>query len=163
MSVASSSIYTYLAAGATIDMGVNGATTPVRFKYTCPAGKFARLQRCLIQLSDGTAATFITFGGITSLTNGCDFGIYDADDNQLLDLTGGLGWKNNGDLEACCYDVRYDTRGALSNVTARWTFTRDVGGPLILEPGQYLGCVVNDNLNTQDEMYIALRGSLDTI
>jgi hypothetical protein len=148
----------------TKNANVNGSVTPVTFKLITEEGPHRNeLYRMVVHIVDAGPLNADDYGGIAGgLVNGLDIGIYNADDSLLLDLLDGLPVKTNSDWGRLCYDVKTLDFGTGTDdaVAVRWTFSKDMGGPIILEEGQYIGVTVNDNLTGLIEHYFTLRGNI---
>lgn len=139
------------------DMHVDGSSTPVIFRYKCPVGFRAFLYRTIIQIQDA-GMTHITYGGLAALTNGVSVCILDSSDVSIADLMGDETIKDNATWRSLCYDADIVTKGALDNLTIRWTFSKDTGGAIMIEPNQSFAIVVRDDLTGLTLHHALVRG-----
>ncbi len=144
---------TYLLNGSSIEMKVNGSVTPVIFKYTVPTGKILLLVRMIIYLSGSTDFADDKFGNQTALTNGVEVAV----DSNVWEI-----WKDNIDLTTCMFDTEgrkvfaKDTK----SIGGRWTFSKEVGGPIELVAGEIISVTINDNLSGLDHFRAKIGGRL---
>lgn len=161
-------IYSFLANGATVNMNVNGAVTPVVFKIQPPAGQVYQLERCILHILDDVAGVKPEdFGGIDGgLTNGCGLHVSTSDDpatDEVLDFFDGLMFKANQDWGRICYDISEFSGGTGANANTafqgRFTLSKS-GQPLFLDGdnSEQLHLEVNDNLTTLVEFTIQVQG-----
>ena len=143
----------YLLDGSTIDMNVDGSSTPVDYKYTVPAGKSLTLERILFYMDDATAFSPTTFGGISALTNGVDV---------IIAGSTIVNWKENEDIVCTCFDfVGYPNFGKESSSGAgRWTMRRSFGEPLIVRAGEEVIFRISDNLTGLTHFRAHIQGRL---
>jgi hypothetical protein len=153
-------IYEHLANSAgSHDMNVDGSVTPVQFFYQCPANHRAFLYRVIVQIQD-TGMTHITYGGLAALANGLAVDILDSSDTSINDFTGGEPIQDNATWRSLCYDANYETKGSLDSLAVRWVFSKDVGGPVIMEAGDKFVMTVNDDLTGLTKHHAIIRGYL---
>ena len=143
----------------TTNANVDG-TTPVVFKVVATGGKFYRINRLIFSITDTSASVVATnYGGLSQLGNGIAVGVYDTSDTVILDLCSGLPIKNNSDWGRMCFDIQWMDFGSDIGVYGRWTFGKDLRKALVLEPGQYLGIKVSDDLTGLLTHYFSIRGT----
>lgn len=129
-----------------INMAVNGASTPVVFKYTAPEGYRAIINRIIIAIKDSGSIDSGLYGNGEALDNGVTFGIIDKNGVLIDDMTYQLPIKVNTDYQSYCHDVTLSSFGSGdSTLTARYTFTKD-GAPITIESGNSYAFFINDNL-----------------
>ena len=92
----------HLQNGGSNNAGVDGSVTPVVFSRGPGTGKRWYISRLIITIQD-TGMNFQKFGGLSTLTNGCDLD-YDSGGTNL-DLLDGTSWKENNNLVHFCYDA----------------------------------------------------------
>jgi len=102
-------------------------------------------------------------GGTVALTNGITLECRDTDDSVLLDLTAGLSIKRNRDIVQFTGYSRVNTQATSHALMGkRIEMVAMFGGPLLLEDGQKITAVLNDDftaaaLNMQ-MMWMKARG-----
>jgi hypothetical protein len=129
----------------TINMGVNGATTPVEFKCTVPSDTIYLIERMIVVVQDvgGLDAGF--YGNNITVANGVTLKIVRTDLSEEV-LTYGRPVKTNSCWAAYCHDVHAIDFGLGDNLlSVRWTFSKD-GAPLKLNAGDSLVMTINDDL-----------------
>lgn len=150
-------IYAYLENAGSPDMNVNGAVTPVVFKYTATAE--CDLHRINIAVLDNAAAEDPNgFFVIAALTNGLLIECYDSGDTLLQDFgTTDTPIKQHAELAALAASdiVAEDTTD--TRMAVRWTFDK-AGDALHLRPGDYFQISVRDNLTTIELLRMMLQG-----
>jgi hypothetical protein len=131
------------------------------YSYTVPSGKYLRLMRCNAVLTDTNMDTS-DFGGISALTTGCSFGVYDAADNVLCDFTGGQNLKTNSDWSflAGIDSIPYTTKGTDDFFPIRFTVAKATGRPMRIRAGESIRLTVNDNTSAIERFRIMIQGSL---
>lgn len=157
-------IYDFVLAGASIEMAVNGSITPVLFKYTVPAGFQARVTRMVIHLTDAGSNPG-DFGGINGgIANGVLIQAFHADDVLGLDFLNGTSIQVNGDYAHISgVDIDVKTGVGLDSTVARATITK-TGSSLLMDPGEYIGLTVQDDLTSISGIYrVMVHGNLDPL
>lgn len=152
------SLYKFLRndAGDT-SMNVNGSVTPVKFHYRAPDDLQCVLSRINISIFDA-GPTGSEFGGIPALTNGITFTIEDKAGKILIDLSDGVGVKQNRGFGLLAGpDWALATGAGVDAVTVRWTFAR-AGRQLLLKSGQTFVCTVRDDLLAINDMGMMVQG-----
>jgi hypothetical protein len=145
-----------------IDMAVDGSTTPVLFKFTVPAGKIAYITRIVVSIVANSKSDSGGFGDLSALTNGMTFYILGSQGTIIEDLSFQLPIKKTTDLQAYCHDLLRSSFGTgAEQVTARYTFEKD-GAPLVLNEGQSYAWRVNDDITGLVDMYIRAGVALYT-
>ncbi|MCK5607963.1 hypothetical protein KAR91_39145 [Candidatus Pacearchaeota archaeon] len=145
----------YLLDTAAVDMTVNG-TTPVIYRYTCPADTRVALNRGLLTIEHGGAAFAPgVFGALgAALTNGVEISITPSGGSKVVLET----WKTNRQIRDTMFDLdqTFKTNGVY---TGRWTFTKDLNNNgLILTPGDVFDFKIQDNLSSMTYMSFKLKG-----
>ena len=151
-------LYKYLKDGATIDMSVDGSSTPVKYKYTVPTDSRALITRVMIVILDkGPIPT--KFGGVATLTNGLDIQIFDSDGTTVLvDFLDGAPITQNAEFGCLAgVDIQIDAGAASDSLIVRWTL-RDAGASAVLTEGQIFQMTVNDDLTGLDSMVVLVQG-----
>lgn len=157
------SIFTFLRNGpSTKEMNQNGSVTPVDFKYTAPEGKRAVIERLNVEIMDNGIKMDL-FGAIAALTGGLEIGVYDEQDQLLLDPTDGHPLTRNGNWSFLAgVDARIYAGAGLDIMNVRWTISR-AGAPWRLDPGHYIRFRVQDDLTAISEFHVMVQGQLYTL
>ena len=141
-----------------IDMNVDGSSTPVLFTAGPPAGKKWFISRIIISITD-TGMTWQKFGGILgALTNGVDLEY--QSEGTTYDLLDGISIKQNSDWTGFCYDASLaEGPGTLDMFRVRWTFSKS-GTFLVLknDDSDVFTCTVNDDLEDLTEYKTLIQG-----
>lgn len=151
--VASSrALSTYLMDGSTVDMVVDGSTTPVVYSYTPPTGLILDVYRLLLYVDDSTEFSPSTFGDIAALTNGVTI----KANGDLLET-----WRDNMDIITTMHDFlgTPNLGKSTSSGAGRWTFTK-FGGPIRIVPGSTFSATINDAMAGLDSFRIKIQGRL---
>lgn len=128
-----------------INMNVNGSSTPVYFKVTAGVRETILVNRLLLHLGDAGVLDAGKYGNSIVLTNGIEVGVLRAGEVQL-NLTKGHPIITNADWAAFCYDVNDLGFGLGDNFLAvRWTFTKD-GEAIRLDEGDSFFIKISDDL-----------------
>jgi hypothetical protein len=148
------------------EMNVNGASTPVNFDVTPPAGD---LSRCTIRrLCVAILATAIRpewFGSVDVRTAGVGLRmvVVDADDNEVLDFLDGQTIKSNAEwplLAGVDNPTTAPVGAGDDSFAVRWTLSNALDGkPLTLRPGERLRAIVADNLTGLTLFRIMAQGT----
>lgn len=150
---ADQSIYDFLeSGGGSIEMNVDGSSTPVDFSYTLPAAHvgYAELFRLNVLLLAPTVDP-ADFGAISDgLAEGLQITVRAAGGGMLFDYTRQASIKLNanwGSLSGPVDSVRDVVAGVKPDLWGvRWTFANS-GEKLELMPGQAFRITVNDDLS----------------
>ena len=148
----------YLENGGSSAMNVNGAVTPVSFRWTVPAMKMFFMQRFIFQIVDN-AVDWNLFGGIAALANGVVFTIYDVDDTILAQFPP-LTVNYEVAMVFGGGDAYIRQGNAQSNLIAVFNVPDKLGYSLSLSEGQYVEGVVQDDLTAVTHMDALLTGRL---
>ncbi len=150
---ASNTVFPYLLNGASSDMCVNGSVTPVDFKYTVPSGKQFVFQRLMLYMDDASVFDALKFGSLTALTNGVKMSVGGV---ELVT------WKNMIDIVTTMYDLAPYAHLARENkgCAGRWTMSKSYGDSLLVQTGETVSALVQDNLGDLDTMNIRIHGYL---
>ena len=154
-------LYEYLVNGASRDMVVNGSSTPVKFKYPIPAGKYAEIERINIVIEDGSLDP-AQFGGLSALENGVEIAAYDSSDVLTKDFCNGFPIQSNADWGALVGpDNRpyYGTGAALDSLNVRFSLYKG-NEALRLDEGEYLQFTINDALAGIDKFFAMTQGKI---
>ena len=143
------------------DMDVD-CTTPVIFKYPCPQNQAFHLYRLIVNIEDSGSKPN-DFGGITGpLTNGIDLRVKNKHDDTLLDFNDGFPIPTNGRfglLAGGDMDIKDAQGGADDSILVRFTIER-AGTAMILLEGDYVSCVVQDDISELTAMHMKVQGLL---
>lgn len=118
------------------------------------------LARMIVSYQDGTGGLGNEYGNLNApLTNGILVQVRARDGTTVRrDLLDGQTVKENADWARYCYDFQiFKFSGADDIFAARWTFAKS-GEPLILEPGQRLSMVIQDDLTNLTNHYALVQG-----
>jgi len=141
--------------GATFDEGTSGggyldgnwnaipnaAAAAESWRVVAPAGGI-KIGRLMVRIQG--AGVFSGWGTIAALTKGIRVRV--SINSVVRDLTK-VPWLTHADMAAINYDVQEVTLGGSAKVVvARWTFTKH-GAPLILDEGDYVEVVLNDDFS----------------
>lgn len=144
--------------GASIEMNVDGSSTPVHFDYQAPATTNIRVYRCNITIVDGSVSP-TKFGGATALTNGLLVQCVTDGEALLCDFLNGQSIKRNVDWVWLAGNDNPIAAAAGDDVIEiRWTIERGLGAPLALESGDRLRFTVQDDLTVLTEFRIMVQG-----
>jgi len=146
-------------AGTTINMAVDGSSTPQIFQIG-PVGvgstSVVQITRIMGHLLDSTAMDDGKFGGITALTNGV---VLRKNDGVMKNL-----WnvKTNADLALICYNFNYSDKapGGQFGANFRNTYGGQGAHGVVLEllPGEYLEILIQDDLTGLDDFRMMAQG-----
>ena len=154
-------LYEYLKNGASRNMVVDGSGTPVKFKYTVPAGKYTEIERINIVIEDGSIDP-AQFGGLAALGTGVEIAAYDAADALAKDFCAGFPIQSNADWGALTGpDNRpyYGVGAALDSLNIRFSLYRG-NEALRLDAGEYLQFTINDALAGIDKFNAMIQGKI---
>jgi hypothetical protein len=140
------------------EMNVNGSITPSSHRYTVPAGKRTYVYRINLIILDASI-TASKFGGLGALSIGITIKAKDSDDVLLLDFLDGQTIKNNAEF---CLLAGTDMKigPGTDSISIRWTIDK-AGGSLILESGEYLEILVQDDLIGLTSFQAMLQGIIE--
>ena len=141
----------------TINMNVNGATTPVTFKIAPAEGDTLRVARVMIYVEDNGTFDSDKWGNGVVLANGFNFKHKKGD--VTTDLLA-FGITSSGEMASICHDIDHRSFGTGNEfVSFRWTFTK-AGATLDLDgnSGDELQVVVNDDMTDLVKMYVMAQG-----
>lgn len=140
---------------ASNDMAVNGAATPVVFKYTVPAGKVFFPARVIVYFEGATNFSSNLFAdiGVGPLANGVE-----------IACAGTLWrtWKDNVDVGNTMYDAdgkkvyAKDTK----SISGRWTFVKEMRDPIKMVTGEEFSFTINDDLSALIFFRVTLGGEI---
>ena len=144
----------------TSEMAVVGSLAVPQI-YTFRAGVMpVDAVRFLLTMTHTTAATDDQFGGITALTNGLVFRIY----NGLHKTT--FNFKSNRDIRQFCYDVNYSDKAgpSLHGTSSRISFGgQDKHGVVLRTSGDsVIQWVVQDDLTGLTSLVASVQGHIVT-
>ena len=142
--------------GGSENMGVNGSVTPVEFTYMVPANKILLLRRSFIELTDGNNPFGSQdFGALGALSNGVLIEIV-KENGLIVELE---NWKKNVDISSTMFDFENPFKDG--SYVGRWTYERDVGDFITLNPGDTYRMTIRDNLSGVDNFTTKLKGKLN--
>lgn len=152
--------HTFLKNGGSSSMAVDG-TTPVTFSLTA-SGRTMVVVRMIVHIEDTGTFADTSYGAVAGpLTNGILLRVNTANESANVDLLDGSKITSTFEWSRYCYDTVVITPGAgAKTAVVRWTFGKYAGpyGGLVLEPGESLECVIQDNLSDLTEHMILCEG-----
>ncbi len=153
-------IFTYLKLASSPEMAIDG-TTPKSFDYVSPPGKVSYLSVLNIMIQDAGISPE-KFGGVLALANGVDILLLDSAAGITRDLGNYEKIKTNYDfgfLSGGEGFTIFPGSGTSDMLTGKVNF-RLAGFPVVLQPGEILRMIINDNLATLEKMRALLCGFL---
>lgn len=135
------------------------ATTADEY-YITDSDSTLEIARMIVSYQDGTGGLGNEYGNLNAaLTNGILVQVRARDGSTVRkDLLDGIPVKQNADWARYCYDFQiFKFSGADDIFAARWTFAKS-GEPLILEPGQRLSMIIQDDLTNLTDHYALIQG-----
>ena len=154
-------LYEFLKNAGSRDMVVNGSSTPVKFKYTVPVGKYVEVERINIVIEDGSIDP-VDFGGLGALGNGLEIEAYTAADALAKDFCAGFPIQSNADwggLSGVDNQPYYGTGAALDSLNIRFSLYKG-NEALRLDAGEYLQFTINDNMAGIDKFDAMIQGKI---
>lgn len=124
------------------------SVTPGVFTYTNPDdGKYAHISQLLIHIHDENAGfTAENYGGVATLANGVEVGLYDAEGNLVYDLLDGTPITGAAEWARVADSAVPHVIGSGDNFwQIRWVFPNH-GAAIILEALESLRVTCNDDL-----------------
>ena len=159
-SIAGEPLYTLVANGTLTDMAVTGSlATPLKYKYTVPAGRKAVIHRICSKLIDNGIQTTL-FGGMAKLTNGVKVLTTESTGTIITNYTTDVTMKQNADwaLFAGTDGVREVIQGAAEDsFVVRWTLDK-AGQNVWLEGGESFEVWIQDDLTSLTEYEVMVQG-----
>jgi hypothetical protein len=138
-------------------------TTPKHYDIRGPAGKRdLYLERVNFVIQDASM-TYLTFGGLSALSNGMRVTLVDPNEVEVGDFLDGQAIKKNGHwVWLAGVDANLHVLGgSVSNYfSCRWTVSRGLGSALRLPTGWNLRFSVRDNISAMDEFRALGQGYL---
>lgn len=150
-----------LSSGSKIING-DGSSTPKRYYVEALNGEKLAVARLIIYINCGDNDVVAGgYGNLAELTNGIQ--IFYKKDGVSLDVTDGLPIKSHEDWGRWCFDAEpiggYGAQNRTPYFRARWTLTKyGKSDGLVLNQGDQLGVIVNDNLSALHEQTIIAEG-----
>ncbi len=144
-----------------IEMDVDGSVSagPPLYRHTVPAGEVHFMYHLTIHLLDGTV-NLDQFGAIGTLSEGVLLGFYNSDDELVLDPTGGHPIVDLSDFSFFTGIFLDKTVGNVDDIfISSWHLPDTYGGPVRMEPGDYLQLTIQDDLTELTEFHIFVHGS----
>lgn len=134
-------------ANDSIEMNIDGSSTPVEFTYTVLNDYYLLLHRiCFVIISSG-AVNADEFGGIKDgLDNGVLLSV-ERKGNIIKDLFAGQPIKRNAEW-ASFAGVDVSNLAGDEGIVIGWTFTQAAGFPMRLHPNDILRATIQDNLTS---------------
>ena len=137
-----------------LDLNVDGSSTPVEFLVTPNTGKIFYVYSISIVIEDN-AINFTKFGGIIALTNGLDFKVTE---NGLSEVTL-TNIKTNGQFYTFANNVILES-ATIDILVAHINIKQSTGTSikLIDSNSDNLKIVINDNLTSINKFQVIARG-----
>lgn len=140
--------------------GTKDMSTTADEYYIIDANSTLEIHRMIVSYQDGTGGLGNEYGNLNAaLSSGILVQVRGRDGSTVkLDLLDGTPVKENADWARYCYDFNiFAFSGADDIFVARWTFAKS-GEPLILEPGQRLSMIIQDDLTNLTNHYALVQG-----
>lgn len=134
-------------ASDSIEMNIDGSSTPVEFTHAVLNDYYLLLHRiCFVIISSG-AVNADKFGDIRDgLNNGCLLSV-ERKGKIIKDLFAGQPIKRNGEW-ASFVGIDVENLAGDEGIGIRWTFTRSAGFPIRLHPNDILRMTIQDDLTS---------------
>lgn len=139
---------------------VGTAATPRVFSILPGPAQSGDITRMILNILDGSAMDFSTFGGIGALTNGCVLRVK-KEDGDFINL---FNWKTNGEFIIRSFDHSFQTKtgGGLHSFAARSTWAgqskRGVSVRIDGERGEEIQLLIRDDLSALSFMSVVAQG-----
>lgn len=128
-----------------VAMNINASATPVFF-FTRPSpGCVLFVHRVMPSILDNGIPGTDTFGSMSALTNGVNFGIYDFNTSTFLNRTIQKPIRKNSDFAMYSYDMNFITQGSNHSVLNEYSYVKD-GHPLVIRDYQAYAVQIQDDL-----------------
>lgn len=140
-------------------LNVNGSITPIEFIYKNSFDKPINLNRMLLNMVCGTSPPFDGFGDIAA--PGLTRGIEIRKKNSNGTYTNYFNAKTNNRLQLIMYDFAFFDPSfpqAINGLSGRFTFEK-LGSSIILNKGEELQILVQDDLSTISSFEIVVEGN----
>lgn len=140
--------------------GTKDMSTTADEYYITDANSTLELHRMIVSYQDEGGGNVSEYGNLNAaLSTGILVQVRGRNGTTVkLDLLDGETITQNGDWARYCYDAnRIDWGAGLDLFVVRWTFAKS-GEPLILEPGQRLSMVIQDDLTNLSNHYALVQG-----
>lgn len=138
------------------NMNVDGSTTSVEFHITPPHNKTWDIESVGFQCEDNSAWDISTFCSRTALTNGFTVNIHDGYDKELFLIYNNAGF----DLRGFIVREYAKAPSGVYGFTANLAFAEIYGAIPYIDGNteDYFGVKIADDLTTQDQIAMTLRG-----
>lgn len=149
----------YLSSDGTTS-GTKDMSTTADEYYIVDSTQSLAIYRMIVSYQDAGGGTVAEYGNLNAaLSTGIEVQVMRRDGTTVLeDLTDGVPITQNGEWARLCYDAqRLDWGSGEDLFCIRWTFEKG-GAPLILEPGQSLRMIINDDLTNLTNHYALVQG-----
>lgn len=138
----------------TINMGVNGAVTPVLFHIRPAAGTVLFIHRHITSVVDNGVPDSGGFGSGPALTNGIEYGLYDFNTSVFTSLVTQKPIKTNVDLVAYSFDNTIQTYGSGNTaLVVEYSLLKD-GAPRMIMDHQGYSVRVRDDMSGLIQMNV---------
>ena len=146
----------------TVNQNGNYSAAPQLFSVQCPPGVTMFISHVHIVVADNATINMLDWGGIVNgLTNGIK--IETRIGGVVRDSLEGFRIKQNVDLLAICETEITSYAGGDQAILGVVFFSDSYNGSLQLDPGDYFGMVINDNLSTLAKQFMAVWGLVSPI
>lgn len=147
-------VFDFFRNGGSNDLTVDGSVTAQSFRYTPPTG-FSFLLKDVNFVISSANNTNDKFGGLSALSNGITYKIFDKDDNLLTDFLGGATVKKNAD-----FNLLASSSQVLSDVVSINFNIRKTGASISVPQGGYVEILVQDDLTGLTQFRVSINGLL---
>lgn len=140
--------------------GTKDMSTTADEYYITDATATLEIHRMIVSYQDEGGGTVQEYGNLNAaLSTGILVQVRGRDGSTVkLDLLDGDTVTQNADWARYCYDAqRLDWGAGLDLFVVRWTFAK-AGEALILEPGQRLSMVIQDDLTNLTNHFALVQG-----
>ena len=124
---------------------------PVEYTYSVPIGKQLNLIGLGMFIFDGSNFGYDTFAGITALINGLSFNLKN---NEIAIL------KDNLDISTF---FNIESHSGLAAINRHFICKKDFVNPVILQSGETVKVIVQDDLTALSELEVKIFGLLENV
>lgn len=155
MNIDGTHVFRFLRNSGTNNASVNGAPSPVNFRWAAP--RRCTIERMIVKIQSQGPLRASSYGSIDGpLLNGVRIGVLSNGDR--FDLLDGDSIKANADWSKVCHDVVPFTFGSGDRyISVRWTFSK-TGAPLKLDAGDVMLTQIRDDLRALVDHTFMVQG-----